>query len=604
MPIVDPSVAPTGSLPPSPIGGMMSNVVGILGQNYPTAIDRARMNLEQAQTAKTQQETQGAADLGQIFQNGLAKATAPVPNDPNDPGKGSRTPTNAEVMTKIIPSVADSASRMGHPELTGALGRTMAAYLPGAKAQDMTMPMLAAGQSYAETPEMLSGGNTPAARDRAAKINNIVSTQGVDANTAAGIVDGVTELTTDQNGQRVLVNKATGANRLIYSPQPNTIANGPQGFTPPAAPSPAPAAPGNNPGNLRAPGQSTGFQSYPTPQAGMDALQHDLTLKLTGKSAAMNGQTPTLRSLISTYSPPNENNTPVLIAAAAKLTGLNPDAPLDQRHLPLIMDAILSQEDHGGSSAAPMIMGTPAAAPFAPATQGRFEMKPGDLGVDFGNIYGGMGGGVQNRVTHMVGSVMGNNEPDPALADMSRLNNLKAGLTNAMALMPGRSANSALMKQLLESVPDTTSDVGEDMGEVALNQARINPADAETKFNQLINQAASARQEAYNAPYLDPKVRDTYMTVVHSIDSTLKNALPPESYARYAASNPGAPPPDATPENKPAAPAAATNLQQGQALTAKPGTMIKVISPVTGKSGKVPAEELPRLLKLGYKVGG
>lgn len=103
----------------------------------------------------------------------------------------------------------------------------------------------------------------------------------------------------------------------------------------------------NNPGNLRPVGASTGFRQFSTPEDGMKALTDDLTAKLSGNSQAMAGRTPTLRNLISVYSPSNENATQQLIANAATRTGLSPDQPLTIADLPKVQQAIITQEQGG-----------------------------------------------------------------------------------------------------------------------------------------------------------------------------------------------------------------------------------------------------------------
>jgi len=103
----------------------------------------------------------------------------------------------------------------------------------------------------------------------------------------------------------------------------------------------------NNPGNLRPVGASTGFRQFSTPEDGMKALTDDLTAKLSGNSQAMAGRTPTLRNLISVYSPSNENATQQLIANAATRTGLSHDQPLTIADLPKVQQAIITQEQGG-----------------------------------------------------------------------------------------------------------------------------------------------------------------------------------------------------------------------------------------------------------------
>ena len=103
--------------------------------------------------------------------------------------------------------------------------------------------------------------------------------------------------------------------------------------------------PVNNPGNLRPPGQSTGFQQFPTPEAGAAAAENQLRIYGT---RGIN----TISKIVSTWSPPNENDTPTLIANAAKRLGVDPNTPLDMNNpavIKSIASAIFMQEGNGKS---------------------------------------------------------------------------------------------------------------------------------------------------------------------------------------------------------------------------------------------------------------
>jgi hypothetical protein len=99
--------------------------------------------------------------------------------------------------------------------------------------------------------------------------------------------------------------------------------------------------PVNNPGNMRVPGSATKFQQFDTPEAGSAAIDKQLAIY---QKRGIN----TLGNIISTWSPPNENKTADLIAHASKLTGIDPNAPLDVTgnpdHMQLVKNAILTQE--------------------------------------------------------------------------------------------------------------------------------------------------------------------------------------------------------------------------------------------------------------------
>jgi hypothetical protein len=99
---------------------------------------------------------------------------------------------------------------------------------------------------------------------------------------------------------------------------------------------------GNNYGNLRPQGASTGFQSFETPEAGLSAI--DQNLQSYGKQGIN-----TLAGVISRWSPPNENDTPRLISEASKRLGISPDQPIDLNS-PAVRQAISTAimfQEHG-----------------------------------------------------------------------------------------------------------------------------------------------------------------------------------------------------------------------------------------------------------------
>jgi hypothetical protein len=107
----------------------------------------------------------------------------------------------------------------------------------------------------------------------------------------------------------------------------------------------------NNPGNMKQGGE---FASYDTPKAGLDAMQHDLMLKVSGNSPVMKSQygegyQPTLRNVISTWAPSSENNTDGYIKFVSQHAGLDPDAPLTPNDVPKIMSPMIHME--GGQKA-------------------------------------------------------------------------------------------------------------------------------------------------------------------------------------------------------------------------------------------------------------
>src|SRR6185369_11388595 len=172
------------------------------------------------------------------------------------------------------------------------------------------------------------------------------------------------------------INEDMRHNRATEGMNPNALPIG----TAPIAAGNAPTAsvgtgvtPINNPGNLRPVGASTGFQQFPTPQAGADAMRNDLMIKLSGNSQVMQGP-PTLRNIISTWAPPNENNTEQLVQNAAQRSGLSPDQPLGPQHVNALMSIIAQQEGNPGAisnTAQP----TPLFRGNEPMTQGLEQNK-------------------------------------------------------------------------------------------------------------------------------------------------------------------------------------------------------------------------------------
>jgi hypothetical protein len=108
------------------------------------------------------------------------------------------------------------------------------------------------------------------------------------------------------------------------------------GATPPAAAAGATPAPvigiNNNPGNLRPPGASTGFQSFATPEAGLAAL--DGNLKAYGDKGIN-----TISGVINRWAPPGENDTGAYVSDVSKRLGVDPNAKIDLGN-PLVRQAL------------------------------------------------------------------------------------------------------------------------------------------------------------------------------------------------------------------------------------------------------------------------
>jgi hypothetical protein len=113
------------------------------------------------------------------------------------------------------------------------------------------------------------------------------------------------------------------------------------------------AAVNRNPGNLRFANQAhatlgtSGFASFETIDDGLIALANDLYGKLNGSSRL--GKLDTIRTLISKYAPPNENDTKAYIDHISKFLKLDPDAtiPVTPSMLAKLTTGIIGQENFG-----------------------------------------------------------------------------------------------------------------------------------------------------------------------------------------------------------------------------------------------------------------
>lgn len=116
----------------------------------------------------------------------------------------------------------------------------------------------------------------------------------------------------------------------------------------------------NNPGNMRPVGQSGGFQSFSSPEEGMAAMANDLTAKVTGNSPAMKARfgenyTPTLANIITTWAPPEENDTAKYIDFVSQKTGIGANDVLSPMNIQKIMPAMIEME--GGKPALEAFVG-------------------------------------------------------------------------------------------------------------------------------------------------------------------------------------------------------------------------------------------------------
>lgn len=107
--------------------------------------------------------------------------------------------------------------------------------------------------------------------------------------------------------------------------------------------------PGNNWGNIRPPGATSGFQRFGSPEEGLAAI--DRNLQAYGQKGIN-----TLSGVINRWSPPSENDTKGLIASAASRLGIKPDQQIDLGNpvtRQAIATAIMLQEHGPGKVFAP-----------------------------------------------------------------------------------------------------------------------------------------------------------------------------------------------------------------------------------------------------------
>jgi hypothetical protein len=116
----------------------------------------------------------------------------------------------------------------------------------------------------------------------------------------------------------------------------------------------------NNPGNLRPPGASTGFQRFDTPEAGLAAL--DQNLQSYGKKGIN-----TIEGVINRWAPSSENNTSAYVSSVSKRLGIDPKAQIDLAN-PYVRQALgtaIMLQENG-----PSILTRGRGAPAQPASSG------------------------------------------------------------------------------------------------------------------------------------------------------------------------------------------------------------------------------------------
>lgn len=106
----------------------------------------------------------------------------------------------------------------------------------------------------------------------------------------------------------------------------------------------------NNPGNLKVPGSATQFQTFPTREAGIAAVDNQIGLYV------HRGEN-TISKIVSTYAPSSENPTDQYINFVAQKTGINPNVPISTTDIPKIRDAMLQFEQGTGKGGTPQQQG-------------------------------------------------------------------------------------------------------------------------------------------------------------------------------------------------------------------------------------------------------
>lgn len=161
----------------------------------------------------------------------------------------------------------------------------------------------------------------------------------------------------------------------------------------------------NNFGGIRRQGVTAtraegGFERYDTPEQGVQAVSEKLRQYAAGGIVTATNPSGkplnTLSDIISVWAPPNENNTPLLISNAAKVTGFTPDQVLDMRDpatITKVTEAIIRGE-HGGALPVSQSMVKQAAAtvPIAGSVDQLIknlpEKEPGEIpDADLGVAY-------------------------------------------------------------------------------------------------------------------------------------------------------------------------------------------------------------------------
>jgi hypothetical protein len=135
----------------------------------------------------------------------------------------------------------------------------------------------------------------------------------------------------------------------------------------------------NNFAGMRIPGvnagpNSGGFQSFDTPEQGVQAISKQLDRYASGATTGQ--KLTTLRGIINTWAPPSENDTSSLLNRATKIMGVGPDDQLDLSNPETkarLVEAMIRNEQGGNlhpnaAAAIPKVFGLPNWQPTAPSS--------------------------------------------------------------------------------------------------------------------------------------------------------------------------------------------------------------------------------------------
>ena len=143
------------------------------------------------------------------------------------------------------------------------------------------------------------------------------------------------QASTPTQGLGAVAPAPTKAGLSAAQPQSNTL------YQPPV----------NNPGNLRVPGSNTAFQQFKSPAEGWDAMSTQLMLD--NKPVAEGGHgLSTISQIVSSWAPPNENDTASYIKNVSAETGIDPNAKIDLTD-PAILGKVQTAMAHQEGSKAP-----------------------------------------------------------------------------------------------------------------------------------------------------------------------------------------------------------------------------------------------------------